>query len=112
MWSQCARGSQSCAPSERFFFDLTRGQKPGAVEMTPWAAAIQAERERREHVDDPFGYCLPPGVPRINFVLGGFKILHTSSLTAFLHETAAGLIFRQVFTDGRRLPPVTEPAWL
>src|SRR4030095_4845551 len=33
-------------------------------------------------------------------------------ITAFLHETAAGLMFRQVFTDGRSLPTVTEPTWL
>jgi len=33
-------------------------------------------------------------------------------VTAFLHETAVGMIFREVFTDGRPLPEVIEPTWL
>jgi hypothetical protein len=33
-------------------------------------------------------------------------------MTAFLHDTEVGLVFRQVFMDGRALPTVTEPAWL
>ena len=61
--------------------------------MTPWAAAIQKQRESRDHVDDPYGYCLPPGVPRIHFV-GIYRILPTPGVTAFLHETGAGLMFR------------------
>lgn len=94
------------------FFDLARDLKPGDVEMTPWAAAIAAQREQRDHVDDPYGYCLPPGVPRIDFGGGPFKILHTPQVTAFLHETLVGMIFRQIFTDGRPLPPAAEPTTL
>jgi hypothetical protein len=81
--------------------------------MTPWAAGVQKQRESRDHVDDPHALCLPPGVPRINFSAGGFKILVTAGVTAFLHETEVGMIFRQVFTDGRPLPPAdSEPTWL
>jgi hypothetical protein len=94
------------------FFDLARDLKPADVEMTPWASAIQMQRENRDHVDDPYGYCLPPGVPRIDFSGGPFKILHSSGVTAFLHETLVGMIFRQVFTDGRSLPTANEPTWL
>lgn len=100
-----------CGAAERQFFDLTRNVKP-PVEMTPWAAAIQKQRESRDHIDDPFGYCLPPGVPRIHFVVGSYRIVTTPGVTAFLHETAVGMMFRQVFTDGRALPAVTEPTWL
>lgn len=105
-------GRDGCFAPRSFFFDLAKDLKQGEVQMTPWAAAIQAQREGRNHVDDPYGYCLPPGVPRINFAGGPFKILHTPRITAFLHETLAGMIFRQVFTDGRPLPTVTEPTWL
>lgn len=105
-------GRDGCFAPRSFFFDLAKDLKPGEVQMTPWAAAIQAQREGRNHVDDPYGYCLPPGVPRIDFAGGPFKILHTSQITAFLHETLAGMIFRQIFTDGRPLPTVTEPTWL
>jgi hypothetical protein len=96
-----------------YFHDLAQGLKPGEVEPTPWAAAIRKQRMDRNHVDDPYGYCLPLGVPRINF-RSAFKILQTPKLTAFLHETYVGMIFRQVFTDGRPLPKPadSEPTWL
>jgi len=96
-----------------YFHDLARELKPGEVQLTPWAAAIRKQRMDRNHVDDPYGYCLPLGVPRIN-VRSPFKILQTPQLTAFLHETYVGMIFRQVFTDGRRLPEISEaePTWL
>ena len=97
----------------RYFHDLALGLEPGAVQYTPWAAAIRKQRMDRNHVDDPYGYCLPLGVPRINF-RSPFKILQTPTLTAFLHESFVGMTFRQVFTDGRPLPKVseTEPTWL
>ena len=104
-------GSDACF-TRSLFFDLARDLKPGDVEMTPWASAIQVQRESRDHVDDPYGYCLPPGVPRIDFAGGPFKILPSPHVTAFLHETLVGMIFRQVFTDGRPLPAASEPTWL
>jgi hypothetical protein len=94
------------------FFDLARDLKPEDVQMTPWAAAIQAQRAGRDHVDDPYGVCMPPGVPRIDYGGGPFKILQTPGVTAFLYETLVGMIFRQAFTDGRALPTAADPTWL
>jgi len=104
-------GLDSCF-TRSLFFDLAKDLKPGDVQMTPWAAAIAAQREARNHVDDPYGYCLPPGVPRIDFGGGAFKILPAPGITAFLYESLVGMIFRQVFTDGRPLPRIDEPTSL
>ena len=49
-----------------YFYDLAKDLKPGDVVMQPWAKALQAEREGKEHQDDPLSDCMPPGVPRIN----------------------------------------------
>lgn len=97
----------------RYFHDLAYDMEGPPLEMTPWAAAVRKQRMDRNHVDDPYGYCLPLGVPRINF-RSPFKIVQTPQLTAFLHETFVGMTFRQVFTDGRPLPTVgeAEPTWL
>ena len=99
--------------NQLYFHDLARGLKPEDVQLTPWAAAIRKQRRDRNHVDDPYGYCLPLGVPRINF-RSPFKILQAPLITAFLHETFVGMTFRQVFTDGRPLPKLgeNEPTWL
>ena len=104
-------GRDACF-TQSLFFDLAKDLKPTDVQMTPWAQGIQTQRESRNHVDDPYGYCLPPGTPRINFGGGPLKILHTREVTVFLYETIAGMTFRQVFTDGRALPATSEPTWL
>ena len=107
--SECDFGS-TCFLQSRFF-DLAKDLKPPDVEMTPWAAAIQAQRESREHVDDPLGYCLPAGVPRIGF-FSTFKILPAGLEIVFLYESVPGPLFREVFTDGRPLPKVTDRTWM
>jgi hypothetical protein len=113
VWAaECGIYGRDACFTRGWFFDLAKDLKPGEVEMTPWASAIQKQRESRSHVDDPYGYCLPPGVPRIDFGGGLFKILYTRDVTAFLYETLVGMIFRQVFTDGRPLPPALNPSWL
>lgn len=95
-----------------WYFNLAEGLPASEVpQMTPWAAAIQAQREGRDHVDDPAGRCLLHGVPRINF-RSNLKIVRTPQVTVFLYETISYLMFRQVFTDGRPLPEVTDPAWM
>ena len=113
IWAaECAIYGRDGCFLKSLFFNIARDVKPEDVAMTPWASAIQKQREGRNHIDDPYGYCLPPGVPRINFSGAPFKILQTPQLTAMLHETLVGMIFRQVFTDGRALPPSNEPTWL
>jgi len=98
--------------SRSLFFDTAKDLKPEDVQMTPWAAGIARQRESRDHVDDPLGYCLPAGVPRIDYGGGPFKFLQAPGLTAILYESLAGMIFRQVFTDGRALPEAPDPTWL
>jgi hypothetical protein len=113
IWAaECAIAGRDSCFTQSLFFDLAKDLKPGEVQMTPWAQGVQTQREARNHVDDPYGYCLPPGTPRINFGGGPFKILHTSQVTVLLYETLSGMTFRQVFTDGRSLPQSNEPTWL
>ncbi len=97
-----------------YFHDLAAGLKgDDAPQLTPWAAGLQKGRRDRSHVDDPYTYCMPLGVPRQNH-RSPFKIVQTPPMTIFLHESFVGNTFRQIFTDGRPLPKLseTEPAWL
>jgi hypothetical protein len=97
-----------------YFYDLAKDLKPDDVIMTPWAQGIAKQREARNHVDDPWGYCLvPPGVPRIDVAPpNAIKILQTPPVTALLYDLDTGPTFRQVHTDGRPLPDNPEPTWL
>jgi hypothetical protein len=97
-----------------YFYDLAKGLKPGDVVMTPWAEAIARQREQRNHIDDPWGYCLaPPGVPRIDVSPpSAFKIVQTPALLALLYDLDTNPTFRQIHTDGRPLPKDPEPTWL
>jgi hypothetical protein len=113
IWAvECTVYGRDACFTRSLFFDLAKDLKPEDVQMTPWASAIQRQRESRDHVDDPYGYCLPPGVPRIDYGGGPFKVLRTPGVTAFLYETLVGMMFRQVFTDGRTLPSSSDPTWL
>lgn len=99
-----------------YFYDLANDLKPGDVVMLPWARTLQAEREGKDHQDDPLSECMPPGVPRINMSTPTaphvFKIVQTPKLVVLLYETSANSTFRQVFLDGRPLPTDPQPTWL
>jgi hypothetical protein len=100
----------------QYFNNLARDLKPGDLQMQPWAEKLQAERETRDHRDDPMNTCMPPGVPRINMTTSNgphpLKIVQTPTLVVLLYETSANSTFRQVFLDGRTLPKDPQPTWL
>jgi hypothetical protein len=54
--------------------------------------------------------CLLPTLPLEALVPAPFKIVQTPRLTMVLYE--ADTVFRQIFTDGRGLPPDPQPSWL
>src|SRR5580698_2575759 len=54
------------AEDQTYFFDLAAGLKPEDVVPSPWAQALQKQREENDHADDPLALCLPHGVPRVN----------------------------------------------
>src|ERR1700684_4178497 len=100
----------------QYFNDLAKDLKPGELVMQPWAKNLQADREGRDHRDDPMNRCMPPGVPRINMTTTNgphpLKIVQTPPLVVLLYETSANSTFRQVFLDGRSVPKDPQPTWL
>jgi len=84
--------------------------EPGGAPFQPWAAAIYKERQDNLAKDRPSGRCLPHGVPDAMMVRSGpFKIAQTPGVVFILYEEFNH--YRQVFTDGRGLPKITNPAW-
>lgn len=84
--------------------------EPGGAPFQPWAAALYKERQDNLAKDRPSGHCLPHGVPDAMMVRSGpFKIAQTPGAVFILYEEFNH--YRQVFTDGRGLPKITNPAW-
>ena len=80
--------------------------------MRPWAAALYKQREDDFRKDTDGIACLPPG-PKAGIGVGAFpmKIVQTPNFVVVLYEYHT--IFRQIFTDGRALPPEdANPTWM
>ncbi len=97
-------------PPNWYLPDLTKDLKPGDVVMTTWAKALYEKRKSANGKDDPTGFCFPAGVPRSYNPPYPFKIVSTPGLVMYLFEAVQ--TYRQVFTDGRQVPPIAEPTWM
>lgn len=94
----------------KYNFNLAADLKPGEVLMLPWAQALYAERQDNNGKDDPEGFCMPPGFPRVNGVPFPQKILQTPNAIVILYETRT--TFRQIFLDGHTLNADLQPTWM
>ena len=91
--------------------NLAADLKPGDVPMLSAGRALYEERQGNHGKDDPEGYCLAPGVPRVNGVPFPEKIVQTPALVVILYETRT--TFRQIFLDAQHtLAADPEPTWM
>ena len=79
------------------------------IPLRPAAAAIFKERAARDGGGRPSESCLPHGIPGAMLPATPFKIVQTPGLTLLLYETWVD--YRQIFSDGRKLPQSPNPAW-
>jgi hypothetical protein len=94
----------------KLFIDVSRGLPPGALSMEPWAEALYQKRSQSFEVDDPLTTCKPVGVPRVDMLPATMKIVQNRDLIIVLHE--AETTFRQIHTDGRKLPEDPQPSFM
>ena len=90
---------------------LERFMPPGGrAPMLPVAEKFYAEITGNGRFDaaDPSERCLPDGVPNHMIPLP-IKIVQTPGVILTLFEEFA--VFRQIFTDGRKLPVNPQPTW-
>jgi hypothetical protein len=86
------------------FADFKRGEEP----IRPTAAAAA-----RLHPPTaiPTSFCLPGGIPFASLLPEPFKIIQTPGLIVMLFTEVDGTV-RQIYTDGRKVPPDPQPLWL
>ena len=92
----------------RYFLNMLIDFKPGEAPLRPEAVALTLKR--RQTMDSPQSHCLPMGLPAINGIGFPFKIFQTGEEIAMFYEGYG--VFRQIHTDGRKLPVDPLPAWM
>jgi hypothetical protein len=90
----------------RYFFNIFADFPPGQEPIRPEVRAQLAKGPPPR----PASLCVLPTLPLEGLVPAPFKIVQTPRLTMVLYE--ADTVFRQIFNDGRALPPDPQPSWL
>src|SRR3989454_6174075 len=97
------------SPNSKYFRDILSDFKRGEEPLTPEGAEI-LRRNTQPGVVGPNLKCLPDGVPHADLLPEPFKIIQTPGEMLMLYEVET--MFRQIFTDGRKLPGDPSPTWL
>jgi len=79
-------------------------EKKVDVPFQPWAKKLYDERNANFTKDDPEGYCLPPGIPRMSATGFPFQIYQLADRIMFVFEGGAHM-WRTVYMDGRKHTP-------
>ncbi len=97
-------------PLSQYFVNIFSDFRPEDIPFRP--AAAQAYRERAQNFTSlsPISHCLPEGMPLIEMAPAPYKIVQTPGVTFMLYERDT--TYRQVYTDGRKLPEDPQPSWL
>jgi hypothetical protein len=99
----------SDAPPLATFFNIGAGFKDGKLPLKPWAADLLQKRVSENSKDNPDAHCLPMGLMQLHEHPQPRKIIQTPGVTVIIYEANSGL--RQIFTDGRSLPPKDVQPW-
>lgn len=89
------------------------GLKPGELPLLPWAKEL---RDSRNEQDEPYLYCTPMSVPRMNPYPWRFVQSYTANgpgIIFIIHENGDAGAVRQIFMDGRKHPDpsILLPTW-
>jgi hypothetical protein len=88
-------------------FNVIQDPKDRGI-FRPAAEAIFLKNVADFHRQDPFTNCLPGGPSEI--LNSMYRIIQSPNVVALLFETGTGR-YRQIYTDGRKLPTDPNPTW-
>jgi len=94
----------------KYFLNILADFKPDQAPIKPETAEL-ARKNAENARANPSAQCLPQGIVRDDLLsYNPFKIIQTPGVIAILYEVDN--MFRQVYTDGRKLPVDPQPAWV
>jgi len=90
------------------FRNIGSGFQDG-LPLRPAAAEMLKARKAENSKDNPDAHCLPLGLMQLHVHPQPRKIIQTPGMILILYEAQSGI--RQIFTDGRTLPPDDVQPW-
>jgi hypothetical protein len=90
------------------FRDIGAGFK-GGLPLQPWARDLLKQRMGENSKDNPDAHCLPLGLMQLHMHPQPRKIIQGPGEILVLYEAQSGM--RQIFLDGRTLPPTDAQPW-
>ncbi|MBZ5634553.1 MAG: hypothetical protein LAO55_15625 [Acidobacteriia bacterium] len=98
-------------PNPKYLRNIAVDLGTADLPMRPWAQELFNVRSTGalSHLE-PDANCLPQGVPKIDTAPAPWKLVQFPGQVVILYE--AFTQFRQIFTDGRKLPEDPNPSWL
>jgi hypothetical protein len=97
-------------PLSQYFINIFFDFKPDQAPIRPAAAELFRQRALTFMKEPPISHCLPEGMPMVEMAPAPYKIVQMPGVVLMLYERDT--TFRQVFTDGRKLPEDPQPSWL
>jgi hypothetical protein len=97
-------------PLSQYYINILSDFAPEVAPVQPSAAALFLQRAKTFSTESPLSHCLPVGMPLVEMAPAPYKIVQMPGLTVMLYERDT--TFRQVYTDGRKLPDDPQPSWL
>jgi hypothetical protein len=94
----------------KYFYNLFIDFKPGEEPLRPEAVAQTRANVQNVIANSPVAHCLPYGLPNRYFNARPFKIFQTPKAIVMYYELDG--TFRQIYTDGRKLPVDPFPSWM
>lgn len=94
----------------KYFFNLFIDYKPGEEPLRAEAAAQTQQNLKNIIAESPPARCLPYGLPNRYFNARPFKIFQMPEAIVMYFEIDGA--FRQIHTDGRKLPADPFPSWM
>jgi len=94
----------------KYFFNLFVDFKPGEEPLRPEAAAQTLKNRESIIGNSPVAHCLPYGLPNRYFNARPFKFFQTPAALVMYFELDGA--FREIHTDGRKLPESPFPSWM
>jgi hypothetical protein len=96
------------APPLAGFRDVAQNMK-GGLPLTPYGAELLKTRVAGNSKDNPEAHCLPMGIVQLHTQGAPRKFIQTPRVLVILYE--ASWERREIFTDGRPLPPADVHPW-